>query len=79
MKQMVWGVVCVCGPQGMIPSLSSPRTVINKKPEATLISGIPSPSGLLEELRRIDFEDAKATVPSVSRCLDVNVGLHRST
>ena len=48
--------------------------MINQKPEARLLSGIPSPSGLLEELRRIDFEDAKATVPSVSRCLDDLLG-----
>eukprot|EP00435_Cladocopium_sp_Y103_P039215 s301_g10.t1 len=60
------------------------ETVINKKPEAseaTLLSGIPSPSGLLEELWHIDFEDAKATVPSVSRRLDAGNVLdwHRST
>lgn len=47
-----------------------PRTVINQKPTSSALSEIPSASGLLEELRHIDFEDARATVPSISRFLD---------
>ena len=42
------------------------RTVIPTDQSAAPDS-IPSASGLLEELRQIDFADAKATVPSISR------------